>query len=329
MSYLEPRHTMSVITRRTGLTSHAVRVWEKRYNAVTPGRTDTNRRLYSDADIDRLRLLHAATMAGHSIGTIAHATNAQLEQLLNDASNLQPLKRPLSDTAKSSGADAEDMLQALQLRARASIEGLKDIELDAVLGEANALLSRPMLLDKFLAPLLDWLGQSWHAGKLRVTHEHFASAIIRHFLITLRSSYAPQKNAPVLVVTTPVGQYHEIGALIVAEVAASEGWHVIYMGAALPAEDIGLIARETGAAAIALSILYPPDDPMLARDLRELDKRYLPAETALIVGGQGAAAYGAVLDETSAMRVADMVELRAVLAQVRQQRGRDLLSSMS
>ena len=57
----EKKYAMKVVTRRTGLTSHAIRVWEKRYNAVEPERTDTNRRLYSEADIERLIDLHRAT----------------------------------------------------------------------------------------------------------------------------------------------------------------------------------------------------------------------------------------------------------------------------
>jgi DNA-binding transcriptional MerR regulator/methylmalonyl-CoA mutase cobalamin-binding subunit len=325
MSYHEPRHSMSVVTRRTGLTSHAVRVWEKRYNAVSPGRTGTNRRLYSDADIDRLRLLHAVTLAGHSIGTVAHAGNEQLEQLLKDAAHLKPLLRTVESP---SGVEEGGLRDALFARACAAIEGFEDVALEQVLREANAVFSRPILLDQLLTPLLEWLGQGWQSGRLRVAHEHFSSALIRNFLITLRSSYGPQESAPVLVVATPVGQHHEIGALIVAEIAASEGWHVVYMGPGLPAEDIGLIARARHAAAIALSIVYPTDDPQLARDLRELDRRYLPADTALIVGGSGAAGYRAVLEETGAQVVTDMESLRRVLAAAREQRARNVLSSI-
>ena len=39
------------VSRQTGLTPHVIRAWENRYGAVTPKRTDTNRRVYSNADI--------------------------------------------------------------------------------------------------------------------------------------------------------------------------------------------------------------------------------------------------------------------------------------
>lgn len=314
MNYDEPQHTMRVVVRRTGLSAHVIRVWEKRYNAVVPGRTDTNRRLYSDADIDRLRLLNAATQQGHSISAIAARSIAELEDLLKDAAHPQGLpRRKVAD-------DEGGGLSFLSAQAQAAIEQFDDVGLERTLREANASLSRPALMDEFLVPLLEWLGRCWQSGRLRVAHEHFASVIVRNFLITLRGSYAAQESAPTIVVATPAGQHHELGALIVAETASSAGWHVVYMGAALPAEEIGLVARETSAAAVALSIVYPLDDPALARDLRELARSYMPAGTALIIGGSGALAYRNVIQDIAAHTIQSMLDLRSLLDTVRQSR---------
>jgi DNA-binding transcriptional MerR regulator len=64
----QKRHPIQVVARRTGLSPDVLRVWEKRYQAVEPGRTKTGRRLYSDDDIERLRLLREATSRGRRIG---------------------------------------------------------------------------------------------------------------------------------------------------------------------------------------------------------------------------------------------------------------------
>lgn len=311
MSYNDPRHNMQVVVRRTGLSPHVIRVWEKRYGAVEPGRTGTNRRLYSDADIDRLRLLGAATRLGHSIGTIAGLSIPELEALQKDAA--------LDSIALAEVQPQEDApLSRLSVAARDAIQHFDDRGLAETLRAANAELARPVLMDSFLLPLLEWLGRCWQSGKLRVAHEHFASVIIRDFLITIRGNYAEQESAPVIVVATPTGQHHELGALIVADTASSAGWHVVYMGAALPAEDVGLIAREKGAVAVALSIVYPPDDPALAQELRELARSYLPAGVSLLVGGMGATAYGDVIDDIGAHRIQSMAELRTLLDTLRQ-----------
>ena len=80
----DPRHPIKVVARRTGLTPDVLRVWEKRYRAVSPTRLDTGRRLYSDADVERLLLLRRATLAGRRIGQVAKMPNAELEPLVVD-----------------------------------------------------------------------------------------------------------------------------------------------------------------------------------------------------------------------------------------------------
>ena len=62
---------MRIVTRRTGLSADLLRAWERRYEVVKPSRSEGGRRLYSDADIERLRLLYRATLAGRSIGQVA------------------------------------------------------------------------------------------------------------------------------------------------------------------------------------------------------------------------------------------------------------------
>src|ERR687893_2534240 len=81
---MRPVRTIKLVARQTGLSVHTIRVWEKRYGAVRPVRASNNRRLYSDEDVDRLKLLRQATMAGHSIGQIARSSAAELRRLLRD-----------------------------------------------------------------------------------------------------------------------------------------------------------------------------------------------------------------------------------------------------
>src|SRR3954470_12104334 len=86
-------HPIQVVTRRTGLSADVIRAWEKRHGVVAPVRTATGRRLYSDADIERLRLLGRATLAGYSIRRAAALLPAALAALARDG-----------DTALADGA---------------------------------------------------------------------------------------------------------------------------------------------------------------------------------------------------------------------------------
>jgi DNA-binding transcriptional MerR regulator len=67
-------------------------MWEKRYGAVTPERTESNRRLYRAEDVERLMLLKKLTDRGHAISTIANLGLKELEQRLEEAESLLRVK---------------------------------------------------------------------------------------------------------------------------------------------------------------------------------------------------------------------------------------------
>ena len=147
-------------------------------------------------------------------------------------------------------------------------------------------------------------------------HEHLLSSVLIASVQGFRSAFAPAPSAPCLVVSTPVHQHHELGAILVANVAAGEGWRVTHLGANLPAEEIAAAARLKEAAAVALSIAFPPDDPLLAGELHRL-RRHLGPATAILVGGRAAPSYRSVIAETRSVLVVDFNELRSRLAEVR------------
>ena len=75
-------HPIQVVMRRTGLSADVIRAWEKRYGVVAPHRSSSGRRLYSDADVERLRLLARATLTGRTIGQVASLTTTELIELV-------------------------------------------------------------------------------------------------------------------------------------------------------------------------------------------------------------------------------------------------------
>lgn len=83
MTSTAPQHPIRVVALRTGLSPDLIRAWEKRYQAVVPQRTDTARRLYSDLDVDRLKLLKLATEGGRRIGDIAGLPFQELRELVS------------------------------------------------------------------------------------------------------------------------------------------------------------------------------------------------------------------------------------------------------
>ena len=79
----ETKHPIQIVARRTGLSVDVIRAWERRYNAVTPTRTETGRRLYSNNDVKKLTLLSRAISAGRRIGDVASLSINDLMQVID------------------------------------------------------------------------------------------------------------------------------------------------------------------------------------------------------------------------------------------------------
>lgn len=317
------RHPIGVVARRTGLKPDLIRAWERRYGAVEPGRTQTRRRFYSDADIERLQLLRRVVGTGRGISQVANLANEELRALIaEEPARTYPVTPGPAPGAVAPGTVTDTAEPHLALCLSAA-QRLDIHDLETQLDRASVALSRHNLLEKLLVPLMQRIGELWQRGELRPIHEHMASAVVRSFLGSMRAAYHAAATAPQLIVTTPARQLHELGALIAAATAASEGWQVTYLGPDLPAEEIAAAAVQKGAKAVALSVVYPPDDPLLADEIRRL-RRLLPRNVELIVGGRSSHSYAAVLDEVEARRVESLRELREELDLLRT--GPELLS---
>lgn len=306
-------HPIKIVSRRTGLSTHVIRVWERRYNAISPERTDTNRRLYSDEDIQRLNLLKRATLTGRSIGQIANlATPALIELVGQDQQNM--INRPLERTGLSDEKSPEEFVKLCM----EAIESMDFHALEKTLEIASIPLSQPILLEHVIIPLLIKIGEGWKSGTLRIAHEHMYSAVLRTFLGNQLAAYRNPDNAPSIILSTPSGQMHEFGALLVGIVAASEGWRVIYLGSNLPIEEIIHAARASKAQAVALSITYPADEARTIADIKKLGT-FLPSEVALLFGGRAAALYQDAIASVTGTIHDDLNGIRETLEHVRAQ----------
>jgi DNA-binding transcriptional MerR regulator/methylmalonyl-CoA mutase cobalamin-binding subunit len=303
---MKPVRTINFVARQTGLSVQVIRVWEKRYGAVQPVRADNNRRLYTEEDVERLRLLRDATQAGHAIGQIATASLDELQRLVRET---PPLPRP---GGKTRGEESEEVAGDLIEHAIVSVADLDARSFRKLLDRAAVELGSPAVLQRFIAPLAERVGDLWRAGDFTIAQEHFASTHITDFLATFARPYSENVTSSHLVLATPPGQLHELGAIIVAAAARSHGWRTTYLGAALPVEEMVGALRNLQPRALGLSIVYPPDDDALRRDLRKL-RDLLPKECALLIGGRSSSGYTDLLRKIKAIEVRQLEDLYPVL----------------
>ena len=283
MTYEEPRHPINFVAHRTGLSTHVIRVWERRYAAIQPQRTDTNRRLYSDADVDRLKLLNQVKAQGQSIRLIAQLPNQELKKMLTQVDGDKLVASPALDARRSND---QEQVAALMATCKDAVLDMNEEVLARTLLDASVQLPLLALLDDLVGPLMAWVGERWHDGSIRVAHEHMATAAIRSFLGRMKQIRRAGVGAPCIVITTPAGQDHEIGALMAATIAANEGWRDLYLGPNLPAQEIALAAMEANAAAVAVSIVAPGNNPSVIHEFHTL-RHVLQERVPVLAGGSG------------------------------------------
>ncbi|MBX3042690.1 MAG: MerR family transcriptional regulator [Candidatus Kapabacteria bacterium] len=264
------KYNIDIASKKTGLTKNTIRAWEQRYSFLNPERTETKRRLYSDEEIEKLSLLAMATQSGFKIGNIFSLSKDELMKLLNQSINSS------IGVSNSTGFDFSKAMECIKNFDHSGFRGLLD--------DAMIEFSKPAFLQNILIPLVEQIGIRWKEGSFRISQEHFASSIITGVLSRMRETEVPNDNSPAIIVCTPAGQRHEIGALIASVLIASSGWKVVYLGIDLPAEDIAFAAKKTNAKAIAMSIVFPVNDSQIKTELLTLNE-YLPT-IKIIIGSR-------------------------------------------
>jgi DNA-binding transcriptional MerR regulator len=86
-------YAIGAVSRLTGISTHTLRIWERRYGAVIAERTDSGRRIYSRRDVEKLGLLKILVDRGFSIGQIANLDldelRARRNEVVSQANDLQ------------------------------------------------------------------------------------------------------------------------------------------------------------------------------------------------------------------------------------------------
>jgi methanogenic corrinoid protein MtbC1 len=235
-------YPIRAVSRLTGISVDTLRAWERRYEAVVPGRGERGR-TYSDADVARLQRLGLLVRRGHAIGTIAGLSDGDLKKLIV-AGDGAPDGRSAPPVP-----DLDGLTLALDRYDLTSVE--------AFLNRHAVVLPPRDLVFSVVLPLLRELGERWQAGTLRPSQEHLVSAIVRSVLGGLLRATARPHASPAVVFATLPGERHELGLLCAALLTAAAGFGVIYLGPDLPAADIAHAAGHTGARVVVLSATTP------------------------------------------------------------------------
>ncbi len=270
------RYRIKAVAELTGLTTHAIRKWEKRYNLFAPLRAENGYRVYSDQDLQLLMYVKTQVDAGKSIRQLAAlGTDVLLEAIASDPLDVSEIPESWREGALTVVQAARRMDQ-MQVE-RVLQQSLRDVGMDEA-------------CDQFFFPLLRSIGDLWHQGKLTLTSEHLVSQTTRRLLAESILAQKKTKTGPTAVVGCLPKDFHDIGAMTASGILQRSGWRTFYLG---PDVDIELIhfscmKRQSKLVILACIVEQTPED--MKDILFDISKFLLPIST-VVIGGLGANLY--------------------------------------
>lgn len=208
----------------SGIKAHTIRIWEKRYNLLSPERTDTNIRRYS---LDSLRKLLNITLLynhGFKISKIANLDEDEIPILVRDIA------------LKSNSEQVS--INAFKL----SMVNFDTLLFDATFDELLAKNNFTFIYLKIFVPLMRELGILWQTGAISPSHEHFITNLVKQKIHIqteiIQRSNAPDVNAKKFVLFLPENEIHELTILFLNYFILSKGRKTILLGQSVPTSSL-------------------------------------------------------------------------------------------
>ncbi len=210
------KYKISDLERLSGVKSHTIRVWEKRYDVLTPLRTDTNIRFYDDAQLRKLLNIVSLINSGSKISKISKlsdgAINDQINALLNVGS-LEVREELIINQLISSGLSYDEFAFEKSF--------------------SRSILSFGLIktYQRVIYPMLVKIGFLWTMAELTISQEHFVTSLLKQKILSAIDSVNVKINTNFTwILYLPEGEMHDIGLLIASYSLKMKGINVVYLG---------------------------------------------------------------------------------------------------
>lgn len=291
--------TIKVVSELTALPMGTLRAWERRYGFPKPERREgSNRRVYTSAQIERLRLIARALGHGYRPGDVIQMPLNELRALLDGGSDTRPVP---------SGAIA-DVATFIELLAQDDAKRIED-----ELRLAVAALGAKRFVVELAQPLAVAVGQAWADGTIEIRQEHLMTECLTTQLRALLATHQVADGDPTVVLSTLPGESHTLGLQMVALYLSLGAAKPRLLGASTPPNQIIAAAHAFGAQVVGIALTPAADLAGARRDLQRLAGS-LPTSVALWLGGAGASAVGQLpkrIESIASWRALDVALARA------------------
>jgi MerR family transcriptional regulator, light-induced transcriptional regulator len=251
----------------SGVKAHTIRMWERRYELLSPGRSESGIRHYGTDDLKAILNVAYLNNNGLKISKIAALSKNERNQRVTD----------LALTRN----DPNDALSSMKL----ALLGFDEVLFESVSSKFRDRRGFEALVMELYLPLLELVGLLWQTDAICPAHEHFVSNLVRQKLIaeTDQLPLAGQRENTVHVLYLPEEEIHELGLLFVNYHLRSRGKRTIYLGQSVPLNDLARVAEQFPEQLVFVSPLtsYPPSEAI--PDLLVRMRAALPQERVKVL----------------------------------------------
>ncbi len=212
----------------SGIKAHTIRIWEKRYNLLTPERTDTNIRYYSDDDLRKMLNVSLLVKNGFKISKVSGWDDEQIRNTILNVSG-----------AKTSKSDYIDRLLFHMVN-------FNNVSFSRLSNEIISSFGLEEAANQIFFKFFEKVGTYWQVGSVFPAQEHYVTNIIRQKLIAeIDKLELQEKTKATVLFFLPDNELHEISLLFYSYLALKKGYNVIYLGQFVPFEDLVKIQQKT------------------------------------------------------------------------------------
>lgn len=274
---MEKRLNIAAIERDTGIGKDTLRVWERRYGFPRPVRDEQGDRLYTTAQIEKLRLIKRLLDSGLRAGAVVPMTATQLRKLAQERAGTMTAA-PSSNTSAAHAPAVIDQL----------LTALKSHSLEKMTLMLHAQLSRLGLakfVNELMAPMNAAVGDRWLAGELEIHEEHLYTELMYKLLRAAIQEIAKAKpGSPVVLLSTFPNEPHGLGLLMAEAMFSLAGCRCLSLGTQTPVLDIAKASDVHNADIVALSFTSCLSTKLIMQGLVQLRAK-LPKAVDIWAGG--------------------------------------------
>jgi DNA-binding transcriptional MerR regulator len=216
-------YSIKDLEQLSGIKAHTLRIWEQRYNLLSPKRTDTNIRFYDDED---LKLILNVALLNDNGFKISKIVSMEKPEMRDEVMRLT--ERSLTH---------DDQIHALTI----SMIEMDEERFDKILSTNILKLGFEQTMMNIIYPFMSKIGVLWQTGAINPAQEHFISNLVRQKLIVAIDGQVPSNKGKKFLLFLPESELHEVSILFASFLIKNKGHKVIYLGQNTPTEDLNQV----------------------------------------------------------------------------------------